>query len=311
MSKTKIAAIDCDLVLHQCASAAQNTYVDLYVSGDFIERFKNKTEAKGYILDEGIDAKDIVFEDVVEPQSFSSAISGINGRIRNIAYGSGCSKYILMVDGEGNFRDDVATIKPYKGNRKQPKPYHFKALKKYLINDLKAKVITGIEADDAISIFQYVGYKKKYPYIACTIDKDAKNTCGLLYNWDKMRISGPIHISEIQATKNFLKQLLVGDSTDNIQGCRGVGDKSPLLSDIDNSKNVNEMFEIVLTGYIKSATNKGLVINSLNKEMSVADEILENGRLLWMLRHKDQAKDLWHPVTHMGIDQKLFDKGKL
>ena len=39
---------------------------------------------------------------------------------------------ILYITGEGNFRDTIATERPYKGNRKSDKPFHYHNLKAYI-----------------------------------------------------------------------------------------------------------------------------------------------------------------------------------
>ena len=40
----------------------------------------------------------------------------------------------LLVGGGGNFRYDLATIETYKGNRVADKPYHFEAVKDFIVD---------------------------------------------------------------------------------------------------------------------------------------------------------------------------------
>lgn len=287
--KDGVAFVDCDLVVYKCASAAQKTQVKLHIKGDEIGVFKNKTEARDFMKSEDIKEEPNCFEDIVIPDSFENAKRAAKGKIKNIVKASGCKKYRLYIDGDGNFREGVATIKPYKGNRDQPKPYHFLKLKEYVIKELGARVIEGIEADDAISIAQYVGFKKNLRYVGCTIDKDALNTPGWLYNWDKM--DKPVFITEIQAARNFFKQILTGDPTDNIQGCRGVGKSSKLLAVVDELEDIDEMFDLVYDKYYTTALKKGPV-SAGEDILSPLQELEQNGVLLWMMR-SNKVEPYW------------------
>ena len=71
-------------------------------------------------------------------------------------------------------------------------------------------MVEGEEADDQLSIRCAL----KGDTIA-TIDKDLNNTAGWHYNWQKDDL---YCVGKIEADRNFYRQLLVGDSTDNIPG---------------------------------------------------------------------------------------------
>jgi hypothetical protein len=63
-----------------------------------------------------------------------------------------------------NFRYELATIKPYKGTRKNPKPFHFYNILSYLMfhyNTLVSK--GGLEADDEMAIYQHSKHHKFNP----------------------------------------------------------------------------------------------------------------------------------------------------
>ena len=72
----------------------------------------------------------------------------------------------LYLTGGGNFRFDIATVKPYKGNRKQEKPFYLPSVRKYLETKWGAVVVEGMEADDALCI---VAGRNKYDLL---IDAD-------------------------------------------------------------------------------------------------------------------------------------------
>lgn len=64
---------------------------------------------------------------------------------------AGCDAAILYVtESKSNFRLDVCFTRPYKGQRSEEKPPFFSELKQHLIENHKAVVAIGCEADDLI-----------------------------------------------------------------------------------------------------------------------------------------------------------------
>ena len=66
-----------------------------------------------------------------------------------------------LTDSGSNFRLDIATILPYKGNRSgTEKPPLWKGLREYLMEAYPDQVteVVGIEADDQLAIDQYTSY---------------------------------------------------------------------------------------------------------------------------------------------------------
>jgi 5'-3' exonuclease len=107
----------------------------------------------------------------------------------------------------------------YKANRKQPKPLHYALLKQHLIEKWNGVVGVEEEADDLIGIEQ----ASNPDTIACTIDKDILyGVEGHKYNFVKDTI---FYTPQEEATVFFYKQLLMGDTADNIFGIAGVGEK--------------------------------------------------------------------------------------
>lgn len=128
---------------------------------------------------------------------------------------------ILYVSGTGNFRDEVATIKKYKGNREgAPKPKYFNEIHEYLTKVHGAIEINGMEPDDAQGIEQWANKDKSTCIVS--IDKDMKMIPGWHYNWVKKEFT---YIPLSAANRFFWWQMLVGDPTDNIPGVKGVGPK--------------------------------------------------------------------------------------
>lgn len=125
-----------------------------------------------------------------------------------------------FLTGTGNYRHEIATIQPYKGNRTQPKPFYLPQVREYLQYAWGAKVVDGIEADDAVSCIQYAAKDKSTCIV--TIDKDLDGTPGWHYNPVKKE---HYYVTLDEANYFFYKQVLTGDRTDNIRGVRNLGPK--------------------------------------------------------------------------------------
>lgn len=223
------------------------------------------------------------------------AIKSMHDRITTIKERSGADTLELYITGTGNFREKVATILPYKGNRPSEKPKHWKALRHELKVNCRAIVVDLMEADDAVSIEQYRDlsrFKLALYYdssiqnwantIICSRDKDLNMVPGWHYSWEagKCKEKASWFQDELGGLRCFYKQLLTGDSVDNIPGLFRVGPKSPLVSRIDELESESSMYEHCLKQY-------------QDRFGSYADQfIVENARLLWMLREEGEV---WCP----------------
>jgi|TARA_Y100000296_G_scaffold83949_1_gene116067 hypothetical protein len=123
----------------------------------------------------------------------------------------------IWLSGNLRWRDGEATIRKYKGNRKQPPPLHFEVAREYLIKHWAAGVYDD-EADDAIAI-RATHLQDEHSYlqdpVICAIDKDLDNVPGWHYNWKKDHL---YEVSPEEALRNFYTQVLEGDGADNILG---------------------------------------------------------------------------------------------
>lgn len=143
----------------------------------------------------------------------------------------------LSNDDVKNFRYDIAKTVPYKGNRVDTeRPRFYKELKQELINKKNSVVVTGIEADDAIS--QEVA-KSPGKCVVVSKDKDIRNVYGC-WLWDMSdrhpfwvdkrgyisleRRSGYVQIFGT-GEMWLMAQMLTGDKADNIPGLKGFGPK--------------------------------------------------------------------------------------
>lgn len=189
---------------------------------------------------------------------------------------------LVYLTGKNNFRENLATIKPYKGNRKAlHKPVHYAALREYLVDRLDAQVIDGYEADDAVAMAA-AAFNYGNNVIIAAVDKDLWTVPGWHYNFMHDEWS---HVSELDALRNFYMQCLTGDPVDNIGGCWKCGRK---LADgiLNGAESEQEMYEAVLKEYEQSLARRGCPYED------AATALLENARLLHMLRN---PRDVWFP----------------
>lgn len=130
--------------------------------------------------------------------------------------------YQVYLTGKENFRYKIATIKEYKGNRKDvPKPQYYNEIREYMVNVWKAEVINGMEADDAMAMKQWSHPDRST--VICSIDKDLRQIPGWNYSFVKEELTD---ISLKDANRMLFWQMLVGDTSDNIPGIDKIGAKT-------------------------------------------------------------------------------------
>lgn len=228
-------------------------------------------------------------DDEGNPLAWPLVATRLNAQIKNICTAVGATSYTLYITGEGNFRINLATIKPYKGSRPTGKPFWYEQIRKYLVNFRRAVVITGWEADDQLSIEQWKCFEGEWAVtrdddgcasldnyaigetIICSLDKDLNMVPGYHYNWIK---DETYHITSTSGLHNFYCQLLTGDTCDNIPGLHGVGKSSTYLKSVRGCSVEYDMFDIVRTQY---TARFGAYWWQF---------LTENAALLWMLQEE-------------------------
>lgn len=206
---------------------------------------------------------------VGEDEPIEYALSTVKHAVNNIwdRYGQQGTLYLT---GKGNYRDEIATIQVYKGNRDpNNKPFYYQEIKDYLIAIHGAVVIEGMEADDKVGIEQYAA--KNRDTIIVGQDKDLDMIPGWHYNPVK---DVQYYVNMKEANYNFFMQLLTGDRTDNIRGIDGLGPKkaAALLQGVDSWE---QMMAICLVQYQKQHVGCGL------------EALHENATLLWIQRKEN------------------------
>jgi 5'-3' exonuclease len=156
---------------------------------------------------------------VKDHEPTSHALQNVKTTITNIlAHFPDRKDQKLYLSGSTNFREQLATIKDYKANRTKPRPRDYNAIREYMIAEWGAIVTEGQEADDAIGIEQFK-HKDKSTCIV-SIDKDLLQIPGWHFNWLK---NSATYIDIHNANINLFRQMLEGDTSDNIPGIDGIG----------------------------------------------------------------------------------------
>lgn len=188
-----------------------------------------------------------------EPLSF--CLNGVKEKIKSIKEITRATDTIVFVSNNEVPGYRVESYPEYKINRDPAhRPYWYKELREYMLEKQDAVLSEpGDEADDALGIAQTFYNAYGTDTILCTKDKDLDMIPGWHYNWSKKRRDDGVYfVDTTTANRIFYKQLLTGDSTDNIPGMfKLLGKKatSKWLSPIDDMDDEEEMYEYVCSIY--------------------------------------------------------------
>ena len=146
----------------------------------------------------------------------------------------------------------------YKANRKSRRPPagYGKALARMIALGKEKGWITGgfpnIEADDLIGMAATHSTD-----IRVSDDKDMLTLPGLLYRNGEL-----LSISEDEANKAFYAQVLIGDTSDNYPGCKGIADKNKLFrsEEWQAATTEPELWKLVLQQFEKAGFDEEFAI---------------------------------------------------
>jgi hypothetical protein len=285
----KVVHVDADVMLYSCAFAAQKT---TWKHPEFKEgEFKDKKQLNDWCLFHGHDKSLAVGTIVAEP--FSHAARAAKMLENKIIKTCGADRSILYVSGNHNFRHDLTP--DYKANRRLVvKPIHYAEMKKHLLQRPNSIHVHGMEADDALGIAQLSNIKEldstQWSVIA-TIDKDLDMIRGQHYNWQKDKL---YYQAGGDADLCFYRQLIMGDSTDNIKGIPKKGKVAAEKMLPDGMGTPVLMYRVVRAAYFHHHHQKEINEHKLSWEIAdIADEDLNlNAQLLWIMR---EPKQHWTP----------------
>jgi len=188
---------------------------------------------------------------VCEESTVTTLFETLDEFLYNIARATKITKMTLFLSDKTNFRYTLAKTKPYKENRTRCKklkgtfcikgfptspecskgntdlvcyeciidrPKHLPIANSYLKEMYNGLIIDNYEADDAIA-----SYMTQHKGVAhAGIDKDIRQIQGWHYNFVK-RIWE--YTSEDESKLKLYRQICMGDTSDNIPGLPGIGEK--------------------------------------------------------------------------------------
>lgn len=188
-----------------------------------------------------------------------------------------CDDFVMAVKGPRNFRSEM--YPEYKINRHSNPDQ----MNKFVPELRRRAVEAGLaicaydrEADDFLRIWAREARAAEIPYVICSVDKDLHCIVGRHYLMHKGLF---LDVTRDYATRFFYKQLLMGDSTDNIPGIRGIGPKKAegllqdCTTDVEMQTVVKDMYEVVYGDEWK-------------------DWLLSNGKMIYIQRKIDDYFDL-------------------
>jgi len=281
------AIIDADILAYSAANQVDTIQYHLKVGRRFKGTYTRKVMAtkasKRYPL------KDVEIIKERISGKVEDALDLLFKQLTNLEQTFDSFTYVISSPGKG-WRDDIATIRTYKGNRdKADKPTNLGFMYNYL-KELEQTVMSepGDEADDAISIMAY-GYVNPKDCVIASLDKDMHTIPGYHYNWRTRTTS---FITNKVANLNFYRQCLTGDSVDNIIGIPGIGKKraDAYFTEV-HPETASDFLGITQKAYIeffrKQAKKHKVPLIEADIINLASRALTENGRLLWLKRSRD------------------------
>lgn len=274
--------IDGDVLVYETAFGAQKTVY--FFEG---QRFNSAKDCQEYVeSDRDLDYRKLRKEGKITSQvevlPDSVCLLQLRKKLSAILDACKSQHYTIFLSGDGNFREEIAVTKKYKGNRDNAvKPIHYAHVRSLILEDENTVCTVGVEADDAMGI----AITEDPEAVICTIDKDLNMLPGRHYNWGT---GAMYNVSATDSLYFFMKQLLTGDSTDNIPGVPGIGDKKAeelLLPLRDRPK---AMFATVLNEYARAPFTIKMKGEPDIVTAEAADYMDEQMALLWMQREPEE-----------------------
>ena len=290
------ALIDGDIILYRCGFAAQSKVYHLTIPSYLgeIPKFKYKKDMLAWKKEKGQEKKEfsVAIDTIIEPvenalNNVKTVLTEVQGYLSNRFNDVDMEVYLSSAL---NFRDDIATIRVYKGNRDPShKPHWYNEIKEYLRTVWKATEEEHLEADDILADLQ------GNDTCIVSTDKDLDQIAGWHYNWVKDML---YEVSPDQAIHSKYVQILTGDSTDNIEGIPGLG---PVGAEkcLEWCTSVDDYEQVLAEQYEHFFSNTSKGVEKCNEYGMLWDEILEETReLITLGKNKNEKQDERVPFKH-------------
>jgi hypothetical protein len=225
-----------------------------------------------------IDADTFLYYAVHQDLPYEGMRDYLDTNIKNVVEGAKADRYLIVLT-NGSFRYNVSKSRNYKGNRKEViKKPEFYALREYVIQNYKAICVDNMEADDLVILLQEASKEKT---IVASPDKDVIRQS--VYSFDyNSRTWAVNEKTKDEILYNIFHQMITGDSTDNIEGVHGIGQKGADKA-LKQSKNY-------------PATTLSLFTDKYGVQDGML-RFMESYRLIYLLRdQKDVRRELGEEI---------------
>ena len=300
--------IDGDLIPYRCGFSSQKSiYRSLSKLQNFGEGVTFSQLQKLEFWEPGDDLELYIDAEPVENALFTTKnfIGAIHDKLRLLGFHDYQTHLFMTADGAKNHRYDIAKQQPYKSSRKKPsrweyqigedgkgrfvpdpnslvalRPVHYAAIREYIGDQYSPTWVIEYEADDAMATFAEDCRTNKDEFLLVHVDKDLNQIPGKHYN----PITNELYdMNELQALQFFYRQMLTGDSVDDIKGVLQIGKKigfGPAMSHkfIDYLTTEEEMWNVIIKHYNEQYQDSG------------EDVATETGQLLYLSKF---IGDIW------------------
>lgn len=317
--------IDYDgLLFKSCCAVEQRSIIVKHKSG-FEREFKTRTEFYGnwrkknggwlsqnteYSLD------DFEIEDtrVVEP--VENALALLKRQINSAVDTLNAEKYYGYYSGRGNFRKDICTLLPYKGNRKDMLlPYHLDEAKEYLKKHHSGIPSENCEPDDLVNIDMYSALKSKADFLGVVFEKDYMGCDGEWFYPDEGLIRSIKGFGKLNKTEKGVKgegrlwkyfQVCFSDTSDNYAAnCFSEMKNGEVFvyNALKDCKNDVEAFEAMKKHFLYLYPEPKVITNWHNESFQIDWFYVMNEmfQLAHLQRWKDDKVNLRQTFERLGV----------
>lgn len=310
--KVRTVAIDSDTILYS-NSALQQDYEYILTNKTSTEKFtfKRVADYKAWLKNQN-ESLDNFFVDknVFKTGSLQFAAHGVKLKISQIVEAVGADDFRVVIGGSNNFRMNYpAKWTEYKAQRAE-KPLLLAELKEWVKNHYGSRCICedGYEADDVLSMIGWWAYnnKSQQSVILSVVDKDIRyNTVGYFYNYgdSKAKIE---YNDGLGMFKGFCRQMLVGDTCDNIPNVK----TSKLFREQYSVRytGIGEATADVLFADCKTRKDFAEVVVNVYKNCyydEYQERLQEQGFFLWLKRHPEDVFCLKSWLEKCGVNVEI------
>lgn len=207
----RVALLDGDGFAYRCAAAVEKT---LYSVGPQVYATHKEAVAASSELGLEIWSRKTV-------GTLKEATDTLEASLERSIASARAGVFHVYLGGDGpTFRDHLARIKKYKGNRDGvARPVYLHDLRNYIVRYWGGVVSSGEEADDVLA-YTATELREQNDTIIVGYDKDLDQIPGEHYDWVN---KASYTVTDAEARSRLWMQVLSGDVADNIGGCYKVG----------------------------------------------------------------------------------------